>query len=70
MTTETPHWLKSSYSDNGGACIEVATNLATANGVVPIRDSKNPSGPALNIPAASFAAFITSVKVEAFGGTP
>ncbi|MGP3991463.1 DUF397 domain-containing protein [Streptomyces sp. 3N207] len=70
MTTETPRWYKSSYSSNGGACVEVAANLAASDGVVPIRDSKNPTGPALNIPAASFTAFITSVKAENFGGTP
>ncbi|MGI5351839.1 DUF397 domain-containing protein [Streptomyces sp. CA-250714] len=69
MTTENPRWLKSSYSDNGGQCVEVAANLATSHGIVPIRDSKNPTGPALNIPATAFAAFITSVKTEDFGGT-
>ncbi|MFD4593178.1 DUF397 domain-containing protein, partial [Streptomyces rubiginosohelvolus] len=28
MTTESPRWFKSSYSSNGGDCIEVAANLA------------------------------------------
>ncbi|MFF2597684.1 DUF397 domain-containing protein, partial [Streptomyces californicus] len=41
MTTETPRWFTSSYSDNGGACVEVATNLATPHGIVPVRDSKD-----------------------------
>ncbi|MFF1581753.1 DUF397 domain-containing protein, partial [Streptomyces sp. NPDC058283] len=27
MTNE-PRWFKSSYSDNGGDCVEAATNLA------------------------------------------
>ncbi|GCD35383.1 hypothetical protein OEIGOIKO_03126 [Streptomyces chrestomyceticus JCM 4735] len=35
MTTETPRWFKSSYSENGGVCIEVATNLITTLGVIP-----------------------------------
>ncbi|NEE41865.1 DUF397 domain-containing protein, partial [Streptomyces sp. SID7982] len=25
MTTETPRWFTSSYSENGGQCVEVAT---------------------------------------------
>ncbi len=37
-------WRKSAYSNNGGACVEVARNLP---GVVAVRDSKNPGGPAL-----------------------
>ncbi len=37
MTTE-PRWTKSSYSDNGGNCVEVAANFA-AYGTVPVRDS-------------------------------
>ncbi|MEU2605651.1 DUF397 domain-containing protein [Streptomyces albus] len=70
MTTETPRWLTSSYSENGGACVEVATNLAPTHGTVPIRDSKNPTGPTLTIPATAFTTFITSIKTEDLGGTP
>ncbi|MFE3531090.1 DUF397 domain-containing protein, partial [Streptomyces sp. NPDC059144] len=47
MTTETPRWFTSSYSENGGQCVEVATNLAAPHGIVPVRDSKNTTGPAL-----------------------
>ncbi|MFE3940688.1 DUF397 domain-containing protein [Streptomyces sp. NPDC059118] len=67
MTTESPRWYKSSYSNNGGNCIEVAANLAAPLGVVPVRDSKNPGGPVLNTSAASFTAFVTSVKSGHFG---
>ncbi|MEU0843846.1 DUF397 domain-containing protein [Streptomyces sp. NPDC005962] len=35
--------------------MEVADGIP---GVVPVRDSKNPQGPALVFPAASWAAFI------------
>ncbi|MFI2239991.1 DUF397 domain-containing protein [Streptomyces chrestomyceticus] len=49
MTTESPRWLKSSYSDNGGACVEVATNLSTTHGTVAVRDSKNLNGPILTL---------------------
>jgi hypothetical protein len=62
VTTETPQWFTSSYSNNGGACIEVATNLVALRGVVPVRDSKNPGGPVLDLPAGAFASFVTSVK--------
>ncbi|MFI2782019.1 DUF397 domain-containing protein [Streptomyces sp. ALB3] len=67
MTTDTPRWTKSSYSDNGGACVEVAADLAVPHGVVPVRDSKNPGGPVLNLAAASFASFVTGVRDGAFG---
>lgn len=62
MTTQTPHWYTSSYSENGGACVEVATNLATPHGVIPVRDSKNPGGPILNLPTHTFNTFVTSIK--------
>ncbi|BBJ39840.1 hypothetical protein SSPO_025580 [Streptomyces antimycoticus] len=53
-------WRKSSYSNNnGGNCVEVADNLP---GVVPVRDSKNPDGPAIPFPTTSWAAFIASLK--------
>ena len=59
-------WCKSSYSgDNGGDCIEAA--LGFIPGVVPVRDSKDPEGPALVFPAAAFAAFVGAVKAGEFG---
>ncbi|MFI1222933.1 MULTISPECIES: DUF397 domain-containing protein [unclassified Streptomyces] len=67
MTTETPRWFTSSYSANGGQCVEVATNLATPHGIVPVRDSKNTTGPALTIPAAAFTAFVAGVRAGDFG---
>ncbi|OIJ98657.1 DUF397 domain-containing protein [Streptomyces sp. MUSC 14] len=62
MTTEAPQWFTSSYSSNGGACIEVATNLAATHGLVPVRDTKNPNGPALSLPAHAWSAFIALAK--------
>ncbi|MFE0460852.1 DUF397 domain-containing protein [Kitasatospora sp. NPDC058965] len=57
-------WRKSSYSGtNGGECIEVADGLA---GAVPVRDSKDPGGPALTFPAKSFTAFVNSLKAGSF----
>ncbi|MET9531275.1 DUF397 domain-containing protein [Streptomyces sp. NPDC006649] len=67
MTTESPRWFTSSYSNNGGECIEVATNLVASRGVVPVRDSKNPSGPVLDVTAGVFASFVAGVKGGEFG---
>ncbi len=53
-------WIKSSRSGgNGGACVEVARNLP---GIVAIRDSKDPEGPALVIGPAAWSAFTDNVK--------
>ncbi|RZE99820.1 DUF397 domain-containing protein [Streptomyces sp. SCA2-2] len=59
-------WYKSSYSANGGDCIEVAANLAPTHGIVPVRDSKVLSGPVLTVPAAAFSSFVAGVKAGTF----
>jgi hypothetical protein len=54
-------WRKSSYSggdSGGGECVEVAALTDTAA----VRDSKNPTGPALVFSAESWTAFIADVK--------
>jgi len=59
-------WRKSSYSGaQGGECVEVLDGYA---GGVPVRDSKNPTGPALVASAAGWAAFVTAAKHGAFNG--
>ena len=51
-------WRKSSRSAQGGdACVEVAG----LSEVIAVRDSKNPTGPALAFDAATFGAFIATV---------
>lgn len=67
MTTESPRWFKSSYSGNGGNCVEVAANLVASCGIVPVRDSKDPSGPALSFGADAWAAFVDAVGAGEFG---
>ncbi|MFF2046071.1 DUF397 domain-containing protein [Kitasatospora sp. NPDC058170] len=57
-------WAKSSYSDNGGQCVEVSASFP---GTAPVRDSKDPEGPALVFPANSWRSFITAVQTGEFG---
>ncbi|MFJ6184548.1 DUF397 domain-containing protein [Streptomyces sp. NPDC092295] len=53
-------WRSSSYSQsNGGECIEVADGIADT---VPIRDSKNPTGPILLASPTSWTAFVAFAK--------
>ncbi|MFJ3302381.1 DUF397 domain-containing protein [Streptomyces sp. NPDC086549] len=47
-------WIKSSYSDPGQNCVEAAP----LNPDIAIRDSKNPNGPALLLPAKAWQEFI------------
>ncbi|USA01992.1 DUF397 domain-containing protein [Streptomyces lydicamycinicus] len=59
MTTDSLRWFKSSYSNNGGDCIEVAGNVP---GAVPVRDSKDPHGPALTFSVNGWSSFVAAVK--------
>lgn len=53
-------WCKSSYSNgDGGDCVEVAHNIP---GLVPVRDSKVPDGPALLLGAAAWAHFVDALR--------
>ncbi|NED14682.1 DUF397 domain-containing protein [Streptomyces sp. SID9124] len=53
-------WRRSSYSNtNGGECVEISDDFP---GLVPVRDSKNPQGPALVVNAAAWGEFVSSLK--------
>ena len=52
-------WRKSTRSGSTGNCVEVADNLP---GLVAVRDSKDPAGPALVITPAGWSAFVGGVK--------
>ncbi len=57
-------WRKSSYSDNGaGGCIEVSDGYPVG---VPVRDSKNPHGPAVVFEATAWSSFVAAVKGGGF----
>ncbi|ADI09851.1 hypothetical protein SBI_06731 [Streptomyces bingchenggensis BCW-1] len=62
-------WIKSSYSgSNGGQCVEFSRSFAPV-GVVPVRDSKDPHGPALVFPADGWSAFVTAIRCGEFPAT-
>ena len=55
-----PMWRKSSYSGgSSGECLEVTPTALPTH--IPVRDSKNPTGPALVFPAPAWRAFLTSL---------
>ncbi|MFJ7187664.1 DUF397 domain-containing protein [Streptomyces bacillaris] len=66
MKTASPRWFTSSYSSNGGNCVEVAINLAASRGIVPVRDSKVVDGPVVDVRTAAFSAFVTGVRAGQF----
>lgn len=51
-------WFKSTYSGADKACVEVAF---LGDGTVGVRDSKNPTGPALVVDPAAWDSFLDSV---------
>ncbi|MFE2039485.1 DUF397 domain-containing protein [Streptomyces sp. NPDC059477] len=64
MTTDSRslRWVKSSYSGNGGSCVEWAPSNASATGVVPVRDSKRADGPVLMLSAGAFAGLVAFAR--------
>ncbi|MGW7005753.1 DUF397 domain-containing protein [Streptomyces sp. NPDC054933] len=58
-------WRKSKHSNNtGGDCVEVADGHR--DGLVPVRDSKDPNGPALIFTANAWTAFVKGLKAGDF----
>jgi hypothetical protein len=66
--SSTATWVKSTYSNgDGGNCVEWAPSCA-ASGVVPVRDSKDPAGPALSFTREAWTAFVAAVAGGRLGG--
>jgi hypothetical protein len=51
------NWRKASYSNGGENCVEVAN----AEGVA-VRDTKDRDGATLTVPAAAWAAFLSTLR--------
>ncbi|MGH3752614.1 MAG: DUF397 domain-containing protein [Pseudonocardiaceae bacterium] len=63
---QTPHprlahanWRPSTYSGTSGDCVEIAE---LPEGGWAVRDSKNPTGPALIVASSAWAAFTADVR--------
>ncbi|MBP2473121.1 hypothetical protein JOF53_001993 [Crossiella equi] len=63
MSQNAREWKKSSFSEGGGECVEVAR---VAGGVL-VRDSKNPDGPSLWFTSMEWIAFLYGVLAGEFG---
>ena len=57
------HWRKSSRSNAGGNCVEVAR---LDDETIGVRDSKNPDGVVLRFTRAEWAAFLDGVALREF----
>ncbi len=53
------NWYKSSYSQPSGDCVEVAH---LPGGQIGVRDSKNPTGPALTFTPTAWDTFTASIQ--------
>jgi hypothetical protein len=58
-------WRKATRSGGNGNCVEAAFNL---DGIVAVRDSKDPAGPALVVAPAAWSAFAQEVKAGRING--
>jgi len=56
---EAPQWRTSSYTNNGGACVEVADNLSC---VVLVRDTKDRQGPVLTFAPEQWRSFVAGIR--------
>jgi hypothetical protein len=56
-------WRKSLHSAANGACVEVAST----DGEIAIRDSKNPNGPVLRYSTETWHSFLKATKRGFFG---
>jgi hypothetical protein len=55
-------WVKSSYSENGANCVEIARGATW----VAMRDSKDPGGPALVVDRGAMERFLAGIRCGQF----
>ncbi|MFC7582863.1 DUF397 domain-containing protein [Nonomuraea antimicrobica] len=63
MNLSEAEWRKSTASGDNGQCVEVATNLP---GIVAVRHSKRPEGPAVVFTSEEWKAFLIGAKRDEF----
>ncbi len=56
---DSPCWRKSSYSGNGGNCVEVGQS---GDGVILVRDSKDREGSKLAVGEQAWSEFVQGIK--------
>ena len=54
------NWRKSTYSDPGTECLEIADNIP--GDLIPVRDSKRPHAPVVVVAVPAWAGFVDAVK--------
>ena len=59
-------WAKSSFSNNGGDCVEVSRSLLDTKGLLVVRDSKNPDGGQLHFTPGEWTAFLKGAAAGEF----
>ncbi|GGW44500.1 hypothetical protein GCM10010503_21670 [Streptomyces lucensis JCM 4490] len=56
-------WLRSSHSTGANNCVETARpHVGPRAGLLAVRDSKNPAGPALLFSPESWSGFVTALR--------
>ncbi|GAA3039853.1 DUF397 domain-containing protein [Kitasatospora sp. NPDC127116] len=60
-------WRKATASNPNDNCVEVAEGIT---GIVPVRDSKDPHGPALGFAPAAWQAFVAGIRAGEFPASP
>lgn len=58
ISPATAHWFKSSRSDTGGKCVEIAF----LDDTIGVRDSKDPTGPVLTFHPTAWDAFLEGLS--------
>ncbi|MFJ6385127.1 DUF397 domain-containing protein [Kitasatospora sp. NPDC092039] len=56
-------WRKASASNPNDDCVEMAEGMT---GIVPVRDSKDPHGPALTFSPEAWRSFVAGVQADEF----